>query len=76
MVPEASNTRMRKRQQAVVAEPGMVPFLEEGITAAAEHNRPECLALLANWLRGFGCLRHRHITRSSLTRLSASTLHA
>ena len=48
-VPEAPNTRTRKRQQAVVAEPGLIPFLE-AVTAAAEHNNPEWMALLANWL--------------------------
>ena len=75
-VPAAPNVRTRKRQQAVVAEPGMLPFLEAGIITAAEHNNPEWMALLANWLCAVGCLRHRHITRSSPQRLSASTIHA
>ena len=75
-LPVAPNVRTRKRQQAVVAEPGMIPFLEAGIITAAEHNNPEWMALLANWLCAVGCLRHRHITKSSPQRLSASTVHA
>ena len=75
-LPVATNVRTRKRQQAVVAEPGMIPFLEAGIITAAEHNNPEWMALLANWLCAVGCLRHRHITKSSPQRLSASTIHA
>ena len=75
-LPVAPNVRTRKRQQAVVAEPGMIPFLEAGIITAAEHNNPEWMALLANWLCAVGCLRHRHITKSSPQRLSASTIHA
>ena len=75
-VPVAPNTRTRKRQQAVVAEPGMIAFLERGIVAAADHNNPEWMALLANWLCAIGCLRHRHLTKSTPQRLSASTLHA
>ena len=31
---------------------------------------------IANWLCAVGCLRHRHITKSSPQRLSASTIHA
>ena len=73
-IPEAPNTRTRKRQQAVVAEPGMI--LEAGIVPAAEHNNPEWMALLANWLCAVGCLWHRHSTESSPQRLSASTIHA
>ena len=75
-IPEAPNVRTRKRQQAVVAEPGMIPFLEAGIITASEHNNPEWMALLANWLCAVGCLRHRHITKSTPQRLSASTIHA
>ena len=47
-LPVATNVRTRKRQQAVVAEPGMIPFLEAGIITAAEHNNPEWMALLAS----------------------------
>ena len=75
-IPEAPNVRTRKRQQAVVAEPGMIPFLEAGIITASEHNNPEWMALLANWLCAVGCLRHQHITKSTPQRLSASTIHA
>ena len=68
-VPEAPNTRTRKRQQAVVAEPAMIAFLERGIVTAADHNNPEWMALLANWLCAIGCLRHRHLTKSTPQRL-------
>lgn len=70
------NTRTRKRQQAVVIEPGMIAHLEEGIAIAEGNHDPEWLALLTNWLCAVGGLRHRHIQLSTPQRLSASTLHS
>ena len=75
VLPTPKSNRQRKKQQAIVVEPPMLPFLEQAIAQCWEQSNPKWSALLSSWLIAVGVMRHQHLLRSEPVRLSRSTLH-
>ena len=50
VVPTPQSVRQRRKQQAIVVEPPMLPFLEQVIAQCWESSNPKWTALLAFWL--------------------------
>ena len=71
----ARPSKPSKAGQAAVAEPPMLPTLEDMIVSKYKANDPAWSALLGSWLTGTGVLRYKHIMRSQPRRLSHSTFH-
>ena len=61
--------------QAAVAEPPMLPMLEDMIVSKYRANDPVWSALLGWWLTATGVLCYAHVMRSWPRRLSHSTFH-
>lgn len=72
--PVSTNTR-RKKGEAPVITPPMLPFLEEQAEALCLAGDERWTCLLASWVIATGCLRHRHLVRTSPRRISLSTFH-
>lgn len=70
-----ARSRKTSKQQAIVVEPPMIPYLEEKIERLHATGEERWSALLGSWITAFGVLRYRHIARSSPRRLTKSTLH-
>lgn len=75
VLPTPKSNRQRKKQQAIVVEPPMLPFLEQAIAQCWEQSNPKWSALLSSWLIAVGVMRRQHLLRSEPVRLSRSTLH-
>ena len=73
--PEATTRKRKKAGQAVLVAPPMFLHLEEKIEACHGVGDPRWTALLASWMSAAGCLRYKHIVRSSPRKLSKSTMH-
>ena len=72
-----SSTRpRRKKGQASVISPPMLMFLEEQAEQMCRSGDDRWSCLLGSWMVATGCMRYRHLTRSSPRRVSMSTFHA
>ena len=55
--------------------PPMLPFLEEQAEAMCLAGDEKWTCLLAGWVIATGCLRHKHLVRTTPRRVSLSTFH-
>ena len=74
-VPQTTTRKRKKAGQAVLVAPRLLLHLEEKIEACHRVGDPRWTALLASWMSAAGCLRYKHIVRSSPRKLSKSTMH-
>ena len=65
-----------KRGQAAVISPPMLMFLEEQAEQMCRSGDDRWSCLLGSWMVAAGCMRYRHLTRSTPRRVSMSTFHA
>lgn len=65
-----------KRGQAAVISPPMLMFLEEQAEQMCRSGEDRWSCLLGSWMVAAGCMRYRHLTRSTPRRVSMSTFHA
>ena len=73
-VPPQTNPRQKKGQAPVITPP-MLPFLEEQAEAMCLAGDEKWTCLLAGWVIATGCLRHKHLVRTTPRRVSLSTFH-
>ena len=66
----------KAHKHAVVVEPPMIAFLEDATEDHYRLNNSNWRRLLGCWLVGQGGLRYRHLSLSTPTKLTVSTLHA
>ena len=63
-LPPQTNPR-KKKGQAPVITPPMLPFLEEQAEAMCLVGDEKWTCLLAGWVIATGCLRHKHLVRTT-----------
>ena len=63
------------RGQAIPAEPFMPSLLDQKIVTCHQQGDARWAPLLGSWLVAFGCVRHKHVERSVVIRISRSSVH-
>lgn len=61
-------------KQAPTAEPIMMAELKDCLQSGLE-NSPNAPALMAAWLQVVGCVRHTHVQRSKVVKITHAALH-
>lgn len=75
LVAPTHRSRKPTKGQALVVLPPMFPYLEERVEQLWKVQDERWTCLLASWIVSAGCLRYKHVQRSTIRKLSRSTIH-